>query len=261
MSEAIQLLDQIVAEGRGALSAEEARARLNKSAQATTNILARLVRDGWLERARRGQYLIRTLGDLGVPASSREELGSLISAAAGNRLTRVAYATALHEHDLLTRPWRPIQFAVDRRLFVSRLGERPVEAHIEQTNRLTLGAEDFGPSFISSVERALLESAQRPRHVGSIATVAEAFVRTLKIDPKKLDHLAKKLEYSVGLRRLVALDRGLGLRRLENLKFPPVEVRDIPLDPADLRREGHLDELTRVRWPGPIEELRTVIDQ
>jgi predicted transcriptional regulator of viral defense system len=254
------LLDQLVAEGRREISAQEARARLHKSPQATTNIMARLVRDGWLERARRGHYLIRNLGYLGVPATSREELGALVAAAAGGRLTRVAYATALHEHDLLSRPWQPIQFAVDRRLFVTRLGDRPVEAHIESAERLALGAEPFGPSSISSVERALLESAHRPRLVGGIATIAEALDRAGKVSEATMTRLAAQLDYSAGLRRLVTLNRGLGLHSLDGLKIPPVEVREIPLDPTDRRTEGHLDDGAGVRWPGPVDELRAVID-
>lgn len=257
---AADLLDQLVAEGRAGISADEARNRLNKSPQATTNILARLVRDGWLERARRGHYLIRNLGYLGVPASSREELGTLVAAAAGGRLTRVAYATALHEHDLLSRPWHPIQFAVDRRLFVARLGDRPVEAHIESGERLAFGAEPFGPSSISSVERALIESAQRPRLVGGIATVAEALARVGKVHEATIKQLAGQLGYSAGLRRLVTLNRGLELHNLDGLKIRPVKVREIPLDPTDRRTEGHLDERAGIRWPGPVEELRAVID-
>jgi hypothetical protein len=146
--------------------------------------------------------------------------------------------TALHEHDLLSRPWQPIQFAVDRRLFVARLGDRPVEAHVESAERLVLGAEPFGPSSISSVERALLESPQRPRLVGGIATVAEAFHARGESMRRPWG-----VSRAVGLRRrapeIVTLNRGLGLHSLDELKIPPVEVREIPLDPTDRRTEGH----------------------
>jgi hypothetical protein len=110
------------------------------------------------------------------------------------------------------------------------------------------------------VERALLESAQRPRVVGGIATVAEALARAERVNEATINGLAGQLDYTVGLRRLVALERGLGLHTLEGFRIPPVEVREIPLDPTDRRTEGQLDETAGVRWPGPVEELRAVID-
>lgn len=254
------LVDTLAAEGRTSVTAVEARQRLGLSPQATSNVLARLERDGFVERIRRGEYLLHPLGELGISAVAGDRLAEAVAIAVGDRVSRVCFRTALYEHGLLTRPGRAIQVAVDRQLRVGRLGGRPLESIIEKPRRLVAGAEPFGPSRISTVERAVLESAEVPRRVGGIATVAEAFAGAT-IDPTVIQRLAVDVDMSNGLRRLASLDRALGLGRMPDLQLPERHGRPLALDPTDPRRDGWLDRDLGVVWPAQPTELVEVIDR
>src|SRR5215813_4410218 len=89
----LNLLDELVSEGLTQFTSAQAAARLDRSAAATGNLLGRLVRDGLLDRVRRGHYAIRQLGTLGTRVAAENVL---LSVAAGFRDVphRVAYRTA-----------------------------------------------------------------------------------------------------------------------------------------------------------------------
>src|SRR5258708_488691 len=110
-STGLKLLDEFVSEGLTQFTSSEAAVRLGRSEAATGNLLARLVRDGLLDRVRRGHYAIRQLGTLGTTAAAENVL---LSVAAGFRDVRhrVAYRTALDQLDLLVHPSRSIQVAL-----------------------------------------------------------------------------------------------------------------------------------------------------
>ncbi len=255
----LDLLDALAAEGRQAVSAAQVRERLGLSPQAASNLLARLVRDGLAERVRRGQYLLHPLGELGVSAVAADRLPEAVELAVGDRDHRICYRTALYEHGLLTRAGRTIQVAVDRRLHLRRLGDHPLEPIIEDPRRIAVGAEPYGIATISTVERALLESAEVPRRVGGIASVAEALAGAA-FDAETLNAIASDLNLQVGLRRLASLGNQLGIDGLRRIDLPERSGRPLPLDPTDPRRDGWLDEETRVRWPGEPGELAGVVD-
>lgn len=256
----IDLLDALAAEGRSTVTAAEVRERLGVSPQAASNLLARLVRDGFVERIRRGEYILQPLGELGVSAVAGDRLAEAIVLVVGDRAHRLCYRTALHEHGLLTRPGRAIQVAVDRRLRVPSLGGRLLESIIEDPRRIDVGTERLGEARISTVERALLESAQVPRRVGGIASVAEALAGA---EPRSthLQSLASRLGLEVGLRRLVSLDDRLHIGHIGTVRLPQRSGRPLPLDPIDARQDGFLDQEHDVRWPGDPEELEEVIGQ
>src|SRR6266540_6206879 len=111
LSTGLGLLDELVSEGHTHFTSAEAAARLGRSPAATGNLLHRLVRDGLLDRVRRGHYAIRQLGTLGTAAAAENVL---LAVAAGFSHTRhrVAYRTALDQLDLLAHPSRSIQVAV-----------------------------------------------------------------------------------------------------------------------------------------------------
>lgn len=256
----LELIDSLAAEGRTSVSAGEVTTRLGLSPQATSNLLARLARDGLVERLRRGQYLLHPLGELGVAATSGDRLGEAIALVVGDREHRICYRTALHEHGLLTRPGRRIQVAVTRRLYVSEIGARPLESIIENAAPIHVGAQPLGPAWISTIERALLESAHVPRRVGGIAAVAEALAGA-QPSSSELMRLATELRLHAGLRRLVSIDHQLDLGKLAHIELPDRRGEPLPLDPTDPRSDGHVDVVTGVRWPGPVDELAKVVHQ
>ena len=253
----LKLVDALAAEGRTSVSALEVRERLGLSAQSASNLLARLSRDGLVERVRRGEYLLRPLGELDVSATASDRLAQAVAIAVGGTSHRICYRTALHEHGLLSRPGRRVQVAVARRLYVDQLGDRSLESIIERPALIHVGAEQHEHAWVSTIERALLESAETPRRVGGISTVAEALaVATLA--PDRLVELSEMLSFAPGLRRLVSLARHLRLGKLSDIELSPRRGRLLPLDPADTRTDGFIDHALGVRWPGPIEELLEV---
>lgn len=259
-SPGLDLLDGLAAEGRSAVTAVEVRARLGLSPQAASNLLSRLVRDGFAERVKRGEYLLHPLGELGVSAVAGDRLGEAVAVAVGDRQLRICYRTALFEHDLLTRPGRRIQVAVDRRLYVQTLGGRPLESIIEDKHRIAIAAESFGPAMISTVERALLESAETPRRVGGISAVVEVLAAA-DVDAAALASTATALDFHLGLRRIISLHDQLGLGGFDRINLPERHGRPLLLDPTDPRHDGMLDEEAGVRWPGQPAELAEVVHQ
>jgi predicted transcriptional regulator of viral defense system len=259
-STGISLIDALAAEGRADVSTNEVRSRLGVSPQAASNLLARLARDGLVERVRRGVYLLHPLGELGVAAASADRLDEAIALVAADRQHRICFRTALHEHGLLTRSSQRIQIAVDRRLFVNELSGRPLESIIENPDTLSVGAEPYGSTTISTVERSLLESAHTPRRVGGITTVAEALAAA-QPNLTSVAELVSALDFGRALRRLVSLDRQLGLGRLHGMQLPTAPSIPVRLDPTDGRTNGPLDHETAVQWPGPIDELLHVVKQ
>ena len=257
-SAGVRLVDQLAAENRTEVSADEVRGRLGLSAQAASNLLSRLSRDGLVERIRRGHYLLHPLGELGVSAVASDRLAEAISLAVGDRDHRICFRTALHENGLLTRGGQRVQVAVSRRLFVTEIGGRSLESIIEKPATLHIGAQLLGTAWISTIERALLESADVPRRVGGIAVVAEALA-VAKPNPTVLVKLSDQLGFATGLRRLVSLDRQLRLGALDSVELPQRDLRPLRLDPTDQRTAGPVDARTGVRWPGPIDELSEVV--
>ena len=255
----VELLDAVASEGGGTVTAAGVRDRLGLSPQAASNLLKRLARDGFVERVRRGEYLVHPFGELGVSAVAADRLDEAIVVVVGTRAHRICYRTALHEHGLLTRPGRTIQVAVDRRLHIETLAGQRLESIIERPERIGIDAVAFGSALISSVERALVESAHEPRRVGGIATVAEAFAAST-IDPARLETVSSMLNTAVGLRRLAALDRALGLGKLGDITLPVRVGRPLPLDPTDPRHDGPTDDVGVV-WPCEPAELLAVVTQ
>jgi predicted transcriptional regulator of viral defense system len=254
----IRLVDQLASEGRTDVSAIEVRERLGLSPQAASNLLSRLARDGLVERVRRGFYLLHPLGELGVAGLASDRLAEVVVMAVGGRDHRICFRTALHEHGLLTRGGQRVQVAVTRRLFVTAVGGRPLESIIEKSATIHVGAQQHDRAMISTIERALLESAQTPRRVGGISVVAEALA-SAEPNPSAVVELSVALRLDTALRRLVSLDRQLGLGKLTGIELPERHLRPLRLDPTDDCADGPVDTDAGVRWPGAVEELAQVV--
>jgi predicted transcriptional regulator of viral defense system len=258
LTSGLLLVDALAAEGRTDVSAHEVRRRLGLSAQASSNLLTRLARDGLVERIRRGHYLLHPLGELGVAWVASDRLSEAVVLAVGDRDHRQCFGTALYEHGLLTRGGQRVQVAVSRRLFVDQIGGRPLESIIERAATIHVGSQSHGGANISTIERALLESAQAPRRVGGISVVAEALAAAAPM-PLTVGELSNALGLDAGLRRLVSLDRKLELGKLNGIVLPARPLRPLRLDPSDDRGEGPVDLESGVRWPGPVQELIEVV--
>ena len=112
---ALKLIDDLVADGKLHFTFDEARVRLGRSRTATANLLRRAVDSGLIDRVRRGCYGVRQLGVLGTRVAA-EDLAIAVAAAFGGIEHRMAYRTALDEHDLVVHPARTVQVAAVRRM-------------------------------------------------------------------------------------------------------------------------------------------------
>jgi predicted transcriptional regulator of viral defense system len=251
-TELLLFLDQTAAHGGDTVTAASVRRELGLSAQSASNLLGRAVRDGMLDRVASGTYVLRPIGMLGTRAAS-EDVSLAVAAKFGGEPHRLAYRSALDHHGLLVHPARVVQVALPRRVKVAKLSGRRLQTFVEPAGAVGVGSEAAGRgASVSSVERALLESADRPRLVGGWAVVAGAIGRGTW-DPERLGDLAQRLDMGVALRRVGSIAEQVGRAdAAAALPAPPRDKREVALDPREEMEEPWLDKRWRVRWPvGP----------
>lgn len=255
----LQLLDALVAKGQAQFTAEEAATRLERSATSTSNLLHRLLREGLIDRVRRGRYAIRPLGMLGTTAAAEDVL---LAVAAGFFQTphRVAYRSALDHLGLLVHPSRSIQVALTKPTRSEKLSDRPLITVIEPEEALAVGAEQHGEAFVSNLERALLDAAARPELAGGIAILAEALsAASARVDPDRLTDYARRLQWGAALRRIGSIADALELQGLAGKLTPLVKpTGDIDLEPGS-HGSAWRDAKWRVRWNQAPEQLSNVV--
>lgn len=258
----LKLLDELVSGGVTRFTSAEAAARLGRSPAATGNLLGRLVRDGLLDRVRRGHYAIRQLGTLGTTAAAESVL---LSVAAGFRDVRhrVAYRTALDQLDLLAHSSRSIQVALAKPTRSETLSGRRLTVVQEPETALDVGARKQDGVFISDLERSLLDAAARPELVGGISVLAEALVAASSrgVDAEKLTKYARALSWGPALRRIGSLVDTLRIAGLAGRLAPLTKPSsDIDLEPGH-EESCYRDAKWWVRWDQSPSELQNVVHQ
>lgn len=258
----LALLDEMLAEGSLTVSAKDVRVRLQLSPQAASNLLRRLADAGLLERVRPGSYAIRSLGVLGT-ASASENLTVAVAAAMPGIAHRIGYRSALDELGLIVHPARTIQVAVARQVRKASVSGRPLRPIIETPDKVHVGAQADGPSWISTIERALLDAAARPRLVGGITVLAEALAAAApKADPIRLVGLAEELNWGAALRRIGSIADRLKLEGLCSQLTPLSDPRtDIELEPNGPKAVRWRDPRWWIRWNYELEEIQAAVEQ
>lgn len=233
------------------------------SPQATSNLLSRWVDHGLVDRVARGRYALRPIGALGTRAAS-EDVALAVGAAFRNRRHRIAYRSALDHHGLLQHPTRQIIVATDTRPTMSTISGRQLRVVFEKPDRLDIGSIDAGHGArVSSLERALLESAARPELAGGIETVATALAGA-RVDPVVFKGLANELGWRSALHRLGSLAEALEIEPLA-AELEPMGAwgRLIQLDPDHEVGRGEPDvwrhDKWGVVWPFSLEELEETV--
>ena len=258
----LQLLDDLVADGLNYFTFNEAMRRLGISASGTANLLHRMLAQGLVDHVRRGHYVIRRLGVLGTRAAV-EDLATVVASAFSGYTHRIAYRTALSEHDLITHPVRTIYVASTRRMRVKNLSGWPLRTVSEPKDAVRIGAVAHGPSWISDLERTLLDVAARPDLSGDAAVLGETILSTgRKINPGTLASYAEQLRWGAALRRIGSVSDALGIEglagKLRPLKQP---VADLDLEPGSNTSTVWRDSRWHVRWAQSPDELANVIHQ
>ena len=114
---------------------------------------------------RRGHYAVRQLGVLGTPAAA-EDVALSVGAALKGLPHRIAWRSALFEHDMVVHPARSIQVATERRVRTRSLSSRGLQIVFEPPESLDVGRVPWGASYLSDRHCAVLDAAQRARLVG-----------------------------------------------------------------------------------------------
>ena len=211
---------------------------------------------------RRGHYALRQLGMLGTPAAAKD-LAMSVSAAFKGLAHRIAYRSALYEHDLLVHPPRAIQVATQRRVRTRALSGRRLQVVIESPEKLDVGRIAQGDADISDLHRAILDAAHRPRLVGGAEVLAQAFAAAAShLKPDILIAYARRLGYAAALRRLGSLADTLVPGSLPGTLEPiqPITA-DLDLEPGSDEPTVWRDKRWRLRWPRSVDELQAVIGQ
>jgi predicted transcriptional regulator of viral defense system len=257
----IELIDTLVAQGRESFTLDEARALLGSTSSAAVNVLRRLEQKGLVDRVARGHYAIRPLGALGTSAVT-DNLGIAVAGAFEQREHRIAYSTALSEHGLLSHPVRSIYVACVRQVRIPALSKRRLRVVVERPSTIHLEAERAGPSWQSTLERALFESALRVDLAGGVERLAEALANAAPDVDATRFHLLAQAFGGRGLaawRRLASISAALSLPLNQ---VPPTHSGQprIALDPGDDHVEW-MDDVYRVTWHLPVEDIRAVVEQ
>jgi predicted transcriptional regulator of viral defense system len=259
MTRQLDFLNTLVAEGRTEFTFQDAVHLMSASPPATANTLNRLTQTGLVDRVVRGRYAIRPLGSLGTTAVS-EDLSLAVGAAFDGQLHRIAYRSALSEHDLLSHPVRTVYVACEKNVGFSHVSERPLRVVLERPETVHLDVEAVAHSWRSTLERSLLECAMRVDLAGGVERLAEALSRGAnKVDSVRLTKLANEFGARgfAAERRLASLSRALDIP----LQFDPLVGTNKPLIQLEPRdpRDVWIDKTFRVSWNVTVDELKAVI--
>jgi predicted transcriptional regulator of viral defense system len=256
----VEILDDFVAEGRESFTSAHVRERLGLSAAATSNLIGRWVRDGFVDRVSRGQYVVRPLGALGTRAAS-QDVALAVGAAFGGAPHRIGYRSALDHHDLLTHPARTIQVASATQRRLRTISGRKLRMVSEPERFLEIGAEPAGHgAIVSDHVRAIVDVALRPDLGGGPVVLAEA-LSARSVDPTALKAMAQALDANAALRRIGSIADRLEIAGLAG-KLSPLKVprSDIDLDTRDTHRE-YRDPDWCVSWPLTPDDLAMELRQ
>jgi predicted transcriptional regulator of viral defense system len=258
----LALADELIAEGKTSFTFAEAQQRLARSRSATSNVVTRMLDAGLIDRVRHGHYVLRPLGVLGTP-STAEEVALAVGAAFKNLPHRMGYRTALDEHDLITHPARSIHVAAAKTVRAKSLSRQPLRVIQEPEPSIHIGSIKCGESWVSDLERALLDAARRPKLIGGLEVLAEATsAAAADVDVDKLTRHAMELNWSSALRRLGSLADALGLDGLAGVLEPILPIRaDLDLEPGSKLKTVWRDARWHLRWPRSIEELAAITGQ
>ena len=255
----LSLADELVAEGSSTFTFSRAQELLGKKPSTVANLLVRMEKAGLVDRVRRGHYAIRPLGRLGTPTVV-EDIALAVGAALKDLPHRIAYQSALHEHDLLVQPVRSIQVAAIHPVRTRKLSTWPVKIVIESPENLEVGKVAQGISYFSDLHRAILDAARRPILVGGLEVLAGVLtVAAPNLSGEILMDYASRLNWTTAIRRLGSLVDGLNIEELRGALNPvkPISA-DLDLIPSYGERRVWRDKRWCVRWPCTVDELLTL---
>jgi predicted transcriptional regulator of viral defense system len=227
---------------KSTFSIKEAREVLgHKPDDPTRQFLERLQQKGWIQRIRRGQYVV-------IPLSSGEErspqLHEFLVAMEIVSPAAIAYWSALNHHGMTEQ--------LPRTVFVAT--NHPVRHPPKEALGITFKIISLRPSkffgivrdwidersfWITDKEKTIIDGLDLPKYIGGVGEVAKALAKVWnELDEAKLADYAAKIGNSAVTKRLGFLMEALGVGDPEALlKASSLAPGFSPLDPT-LPREG-----------------------
>jgi predicted transcriptional regulator of viral defense system len=227
---------------RGTFSINEAREVLgHKAEDPTRQFLERLQRKGWIQRIRRGQYVV-------IPLSSGEDrtpqLHEFLVAMELVSPAAIAYWSALNHHGMTEQ--------LPRTVFVAT--NHPVRHPPKEALGITFKIISLRPSkffgivrdwidersfSITDKEKTIIDGLDLPKYIGGVGEIAKALTKEWnELDEGKLCDYAAKIGNSAVTKRLGFLMETLGVGDPEALrKASSLAPGFSPLDPT-LPRQG-----------------------
>ncbi|MEE8456455.1 MAG: type IV toxin-antitoxin system AbiEi family antitoxin domain-containing protein [Acidimicrobiia bacterium] len=247
----LHLLNRLAQMQKTTFTSAEAAEIMEKSPQATSNLLTRLARQGLVARVTRGIYMTRAPGLYGTSPVSENVLIAT-RAALGNTPHRVSFRSALSFHGVLTHPSRRIDVASPKRIQMSSIAGWPLDAVFEYESTLAVGAlpSHDGLSSVSTIERALLESTRSVERVGGVDVVADALDSLGgNIDVEEVRRLAKVLRLTAALQRLASIAHRVGYQNMaKELLGSDRFRRVVTIESGGTDPGEYTDTSARVAW-------------
>jgi len=246
----LEIINQI-AERSEVFTFEEFATLYGRTKTSAANALRLLVDKGIVDRVSTGAYVIRPIGRLGTDAAA-EDLSLAVGARFIGKSHRIAYATALGFHGLLTRPTNTIQVATTGSVEASKLGDRPFQSVTESPDTIDIGAIDAGHGArVSNVERSLIDGSRRIDLTGGVSAIADALHRLepAEYDPSVIARYADIIGIPGALRRLGSIAKAIGHDTLGDAAAQARRHRhQIPVDPHAPGRPIWVDPGFKVTW-------------
>jgi len=212
-------------------------------------MLRRLTEGGLLDRVSHGHYAIRQLGVLGHDRGREDHrAGGWLQQFAERTFHRIAYRSALDEHDLISHPSRTFKWLRRRRTdSLRQLSDRPLRIVLEPEAAVRLGAERRNQIVISDIDRSLLDAQHGQSWSGNGAALAEAIVAAgSRAHQNSLQGLCESLGWASALRRLGSLAERTrcpwSCRKVAAIRPPK---GDIDLEPGVQSKTAWRD----AKWP------------
>jgi predicted transcriptional regulator of viral defense system len=245
-------------------SLHEAKDVIGLSTQATSNLLTKLIRQGWVVRVRRGVYEAAPLWATQGSFASDRFSGLALSL---EPPYYVGYRSALELYGWLQHP-------VVGRLYIAVAGKRRqlntprdrIVWVVTKPDRFEWGVRQqwIGQArvAVSDRERTFLDCLHLPRHAGGITEIAGALLRAWpSLDAQRLAGHATRLGNGSVIRRLGVIIEALDLEGAEDVidRLPQRRWRGRPvsLDPS-LPAGGPIDRRWGVRMNVSIDELAAI---
>ena len=209
------------------------------------NLLDWLVRKNWIQKIKKGTYLIAPL-NAGTNGTDNYTMHSFILASVLVEPYYIAYASALNHHGLTDQTPNAIYVATtkprnSKTILNTKIRFVTIPPHkIFATEQITIENRKI---TISSKEKTLIDCLDHPEHCGGIEEVAKAlYFAKNDLDQTKLVNFAQKIRNKTVLKRLGYLSEKLDMEKaFEALSTLPLSSGYSLLD-CSLKKRGRIVE-------------------